>query len=287
MDQHAGLAGRGCEVQRDGTPRRWENVLTLALSVARANQHARRRLTTALVWALTGAGYHPEPNPPPTGSRQPQVTVLLNTTITVDVDVANKPTVDAEGPHQALPASLPAGQSVGPPGLCVACPRAGSQRARRATGRRCPWPPTEHALIFLLALNGSRTACVAAQPLAWPSRRTGTDEIALPPPVACLSRVGQIGLPAVTFRHIIDTRGRVAPSGRRGDTRALSGASVVGARCLGLAVRRGSARWVWHLGWLAWCCRRRVRRPARRLRRLRLGRVLIGGSTCMIRSTVR
>jgi len=141
MDQHAGLAGRGCEVQRDGTPRRWENVLTLALSVARANQHTRRRLTTALVWALTGAGYHPEPNPPPTGSRQPQVTVLLNTTITVDVDVANKPTVDAEGPHQALPASLPAGQSVGPPGLCVACHRAGSQRARRATGRRWPWPP--------------------------------------------------------------------------------------------------------------------------------------------------
>jgi hypothetical protein len=35
--------------------------------------------------------------------------VLLNSTITVDVDVANKPDDHAEGPHRALPAGFLAG----------------------------------------------------------------------------------------------------------------------------------------------------------------------------------
>jgi hypothetical protein len=68
----------------------------LALSVAGGNSHARRRLTTALVWALTGAGYHPQPSSPSARSRRPQVMVHLNSTITVDVDVANKPDDDAQ-----------------------------------------------------------------------------------------------------------------------------------------------------------------------------------------------
>ncbi len=81
----------------------------LVLSVVGADSHTRRRLTTALVWALTGAGYHPQPSSLSAGSRQPRVLVLLNNTITVDVDVANKPDGHAEGPHRALPASFPAG----------------------------------------------------------------------------------------------------------------------------------------------------------------------------------
>ena len=60
----------------------------LALSVAGADQHTRRRLTAALVWALTGAGYHLEPTSRPANSRLPQVTVLLTSTIAVDVDAA-------------------------------------------------------------------------------------------------------------------------------------------------------------------------------------------------------
>jgi hypothetical protein len=81
----------------------------LVLSVVGADRHTRRRLTTALVWALTGAGYHPEPRSPSAGSQWPQVIVLLDSTITVDVDVANKADSHTEGSHRALPASLLAG----------------------------------------------------------------------------------------------------------------------------------------------------------------------------------
>ena len=80
----------------------------LALSVAGGNSHARRRLTTALVWALTGAGYHPEPSSPSARSRLPQVMVLLNSTITVDVDLANKPDDDAQDRTGPFPARFPA-----------------------------------------------------------------------------------------------------------------------------------------------------------------------------------
>jgi hypothetical protein len=77
----------------------------LILSVAGGNRHARRRLTTALVWALTGAGYHLQPSSPSARSRQPQVIVLLNSTIAVDI---TEPHRDAEGPCRAFPARFPA-----------------------------------------------------------------------------------------------------------------------------------------------------------------------------------
>jgi len=62
----------------------------LVLSVAGADRHTRKRMTKALVWALTGAGYHLEPTSRPARSRWPQVRVLLTGRIAVDVDAATR-----------------------------------------------------------------------------------------------------------------------------------------------------------------------------------------------------
>lgn len=59
----------------------------LVLSVVGTGRYTRHRLTTALVWALTGAGYHIQPRPRPPRSRPPQATVRLHGTIAVDVYV--------------------------------------------------------------------------------------------------------------------------------------------------------------------------------------------------------
>jgi hypothetical protein len=77
----------------------------LVLSVSGGKKHTRRRLTTALVWALTGAGYQLQPSSPPARSQQPHVMVLLDSTITVDITKPNHEHKARTGP---CPARFPA-----------------------------------------------------------------------------------------------------------------------------------------------------------------------------------